>query len=966
MEEQYRAEIEALKEELAQIKLSTQTASQAVASSSSMGNLTRMPDFRELKEYVSTFDPKVPSCLAADIWVKSIDDTGDVYQWSSAVRLHCARLNLGGCAKLWLDSCPSAMRDWTTFKIEIVKGFPSKKNPIYYHNLLSSRKWKTGETVEEYVYEMMALGRKGGFDEETTVTYITSGLRQYVKRSGMALSKVSTVEQLLEELRWIDTVDTVAVTKVADTTPTVYSAQRKSESSAEVCFQCHQAGHIARRCPRVMCHLCKRDGHMRNECPNVGPKRDVKASTPRPIRVVDQKSAFVKNVLVGGVSMRALVDTGGKVSTIQEKFAKNIGEVKPSQKVLRGFGKKEINVTSKVCAELQVDGVSLPVELQVVPTWVQDTAVILGEDIIDSDGLVMVKRKGDVKFEWEAPQKQQRPPREPRHRDSSVESAIAHMYAIDIDSKVEAITEDQINSDGSDECNSRLCELITNYRDCFAVNMREMGRATSTEMKISLMSAEPVFVKPRKLEYARESVLTELVHELLEAGIIAETESPYNSQVVLVPKKNNEFRMAIDYRLLNSRTIKDKFPMPDIESCLQKLAGADMFITVDLYSGYYQIPLEPESQNYTAFSTVDGHYRFLRMPFGLANGCAVFQRAMNKIVEKLRKQKVIIVAYIDDLILWGASEEELLFKFERLLVALREEGFTINLKKSYFFMRRVEVLGFEVSAEGVRPGERKIKAVADFPVPETVHTVQQFLGLSGFFRRFVQDYSIIAEPLFRLLRKEAEFVWAIEQQRAFEKLKQLLVRRPVLVLYDPNAEVELHTDASSVGVAGILLQKVDEVWKPVSYFSKKNSKTEVNYHSYELEMLAVVASVDRFRQYLVGRFFVIRTDCSAVRDAYAKKEMNKRVARYFLKLLEYDFRIEHREGAKMLHVDALSRSPAEEPRETESVADSIMVLELSNSDFIVSMQRQDHRLLEVIDILARDPRCDEDRQVQQN
>ncbi|KXJ62316.1 hypothetical protein RP20_CCG024882 [Aedes albopictus] len=243
-----------------------------------MGNLTRMPDFRELKEYVSTFDPKVPSCLAADIWVKSIDDTGDVYQWSSAVRLHCARLNLGGCAKLWLDSCPSAMRDWTTFKIEIVKGFPSKKNPIYYHNLLSSRKWKTGETVEEYVYEMMALGRKGGFDEETTVTYITSGLRQYVKRSGMALSKVSTVEQLLEELRWIDTVDAVAVTKVADTTPTVYSAQRKSESSAEVCFQCHQAGHIARRCPRVMCHLCKRDGHMRNECPNVGPKRDAPLS----------------------------------------------------------------------------------------------------------------------------------------------------------------------------------------------------------------------------------------------------------------------------------------------------------------------------------------------------------------------------------------------------------------------------------------------------------------------------------------------------------------------------------------------------------------------------------------------------------------------------------------------------------------------------------------------------------------
>lgn len=581
MEEQYKAQIEALKKELAQAKQAAQNGSTGSTSMSAV----RVPDFRELKEYVSTFDPKIPSCLSADTWVKSIDDTGDVYEWSSALRLHCARLNLGGCAKLWLEGCPNAMMDWGLFKTEIVKGFPSKKNPIYYHNLLSSRKWKLGETVEEYVYEMLAFGRKGGFDEETTVTYITSGLRHYVKRSGMTIGKVSTVEQLLEELRWIDRVDAVAIPKPESST-SVHSIQRKSEPSAELCFQCHQAGHIARRCPKVMCHLCKRDGHMKKDCPTVSFKREAKGQNPKPMRVVDQKSAFVKNVLVDGVAMKALVDTGGKVSTIQEKFAKNVGEVKPSQKVLRGFGKKEINVTSKVCAEMQLDGVTLPVELQVVPTWVQDTAVILGEDIIDRDGLVMVKRKGDVKFEWEAaPKPQQSSGEHSRSHNSSKESSVVRMYTIDVQSKVDAITEDQINSDGPVEYNKQLCQMVNNFRDCFALRMSELGRATSTEMKISLMSDEPVYVKPRKLEYVRESVLTELVHEMLEAGIIAETESPYNSQVVLVPKKNNEFRLAVDYRLLNSRTIKDKFPMPDIESCLQKLAGAKLFITVDLYSG---------------------------------------------------------------------------------------------------------------------------------------------------------------------------------------------------------------------------------------------------------------------------------------------------------------------------------------------------------------------------------------------
>lgn len=496
--------------------------------------------------------------------------------------------------------------------------------------------------------------------------------------------------------------------------------------------------------------------------------------------------------------------------------------------------------------------------------------------------------------------------------------------------------------------------------------MKEMGCAKSAVMKINLTDEDPVYMKPRKLEYARENVLCEIVSELLDAGIIAETESPYNSQVVLVPKKNNQFRMAIDYRMLNAKTIKDKYPMPDIESCLQKLVGARVFITVDLYSGYYQIPLDRESQNYTAFSTTDGHYRFLRMPFGLVNGCAVFQRAMNKIVEVLRKKKVVVVAYIDDLILPGQDEDELLEKFEMLLVVLRDEGFTINLRKSHFFKQSVCFLGFEVSVNGVRPGELKTKAVSDFPTPTSVHSVQQFLGLSGFFRRFVQDYSIIAEPLFRLLKKDAEFLWREEQEKAFRIIKRLLVERPLLVLYDPNAEVELHTDASSIGLAGILLQKCEGVWKPVSYFSRKTSKAEAIYHSYELELLAVVASVERFRQYLIGRFFVLRTDCSAIRDTYAKKEMNPRIARYFLKMLEYDFRIEHRSGTRMQHVDALSRSPIEEPAEIETIAENIMVLEISNTDFLVSMQRQDERLIEIINKLSRDPLCDEDRQIHDN
>lgn len=934
----------------------------------------RLPDIHELREYVTVFDPSSPTSASAEAWVKSIEETGNCYGWTNELKLQCARVNLGGCAKLWLESCQQTVKTWLVFKSEIVKGFPTKKNPVYYHNLMSSRKWKHGEELEEYVYEMAAMGRKGGFTEDVTVTYIMSGLKVFLQKSGLAVSKTVTVQELLDQLRWVGNVEAVTPSTSRGvslgSTGGMGIGGRNFKTVVEdvSCYQCHESGHVARKCPKVKCFRCLKEGHVRQDCKaNLNPRSEVRrepriASGANLMRVVDKKSLFRKSVQLAGKRFEAHVDSGADRSTIWEKFKHQVGKISACHLLLQGFGKGDkVKVTEMVRAKMQVDGVQLEMSLAVVPEWAQDSPVIIGKDFIERDDIVMVKRKGEVRFEWD----EEEVHREEGSYSSEEDLEVAKMYKIDV-SEGTHIDNGDINSEGSVMNTRKLTEVINVYRDCFALNLTEMGRANFAEMKIQLEDSEPVFVKPRRMEYAKESALAEITNELLEAGIIQETESPYNSRVVLVPKKNKQFRMAVDYRLLNAKTVKDRFPMPDVETCLNKLAGAQVFISVDLYSGYYQIPLDEQSQNYTAFSTNEGHYRFLRMPFGLANGCAVFQRAVNKMVEKARKRGVIVVAYMDDLVVAGQDEKEVLDKFVILLEVIREEGFTINLKKSHFFMREVQFLGFEVTGEGIKPGESKTLAVKEFPTPGSVHEVRQFLGLAGFFRRFVRNFSLIAGPLYQLLKKDAVFSWTEPQARAFDHIKNALTTRPLLALYDPSADLELHTDASSSGLAGILLMKCDAGWKPLGYFSRKTSATEAKYHSYDLEMLAIVASVERFRLYLLGRFFVIRTDCSAVRDAYRKREMDSRVARYFLKLQEYDFQLEHRSGSSMKHADALSRNAVEEPKEIESVVENIWTIEISNTDFLVSLQRQDPKLTKIVDVLSSDPRTDEDRQAHQN
>lgn len=493
-----------------------------------------------------------------------------------------------------------------------------------------------------------------------------------------------------------------------------------------------------------------------------------------------------------------------------------------------------------------------------------------------------------------------------------------------------------------------LQKVLCEFKDCFSSSLKDLGFTNAAEMTIDLEDSDPVVYRPYRMSHSERTLVREMVQDMIECGIARESSSPYASPIVLVKKKTGEKRLCVDYRALNRKTKKDHYPLPRIEDQLDLLSGNNLFTSLDLASGYYQIPIGESSRHKTSFVTPDGQFEYNRMPFGLVNAPAVFQRTINKILAEAKIKYALI--YMDDILIPSRDFDEGLVRLREVLGLLRKGGLTLKMSKCNFFLDNIDFLGFEVSANGIRPGLRKTEAISKFPKPKNQHELRQFLGLSGFFRRFIKNYAIITAPLSELLKKEQGWAWTEERENAFTSVKELLSSRPLLSLYNPQAETQVHTDASKYGLAGILLQRnSDGVWQPISYFSRKTTKDEQNYHSFELETLAIIASLNRFRVYLIGIPFTIQTDCNAIRSTLTKRDLVPRIARWWIQLQEFDCSIEYRPGAKMSHVDALSRNPVDTQSSETHILDILSVE--SEQDWIATVQLADSDIARIKDIL---------------
>lgn len=358
---------------------------------------------------------------------------------------------------------------------------------------------------------------------------------------------------------------------------------------------------------------------------------------------------------------------------------------------------------------------------------------------------------------------------------------------------------------------------------------------------------------------------------MLQAGIVKPSFSPWSSPVVMVPKKNGELRFCIDYRLLNAITVRDVYPLPRIDDFLDHLGGATVFTCLDLKSGYWQIPVGKSSQPKTAFITPDGLYESTRLPFGLCNGPATFHRVMDQVLSGLKWN--VCLVYLDDVVICGKTFREHQDKLETVFLALQKAQLTLSLKKCTFAQNQVLCLEHQMTADGISPDPSKVAAIVDFPSPKgsspgsRLTNLHSFLGVISYYRCFVNQFASLVAPLYNLLKKNTVWKWEKEEELAFQTIKMLLVSAPILKHPTAEGKFEVHVNASGIGLGAVLMQsdQVTNEYHPVAYLSRRLTSVETNYHSNELECLALVWSLTKLRHYLYGQTFRVKTDNNVVR-----------------------------------------------------------------------------------------------------
>ena len=452
--------------------------------------------------------------------------------------------------------------------------------------------------------------------------------------------------------------------------------------------------------------------------------------------------------------------------------------------------------------------------------------------------------------------------------------------------------------------------IQNNYPELFS---EKLGKLEGVKVHLQVDDTNPKFMKARTVPFAIRSKLDEAIKELEDADIIERVESSqWASPLVSVLKSNGKIRLCGDYsETINKHTDVPKHPIPTLEELMYKMSGGEKFTKLDLSQAYHQLELDEESKKYTTLNTHQGLIRYKRLMFGVNVAVTLFQREMENVLKDLPG----VCVFLDDILVTGKNEFEHRENLDRVLSTLQKKGLKVNKDKFYYMMDSLTYLGYTISKEGLSPTKEKVEAFRNAPAPTSKEEVHSFIGSINFYRRFVPGFGEKMAPLYELLKNKTEWRWGSEENTAFENIKKEICINQVLSHYSPEKEVVVQVDASAKGVGAVLLQPgKDGVLHPVGFASRVLTPAEKHYSQIEREGLAVVFGVTKFRQYLLGRKFVLQTDHKALTTLFCENKnvplmASSRIKRWAILLAAYDYKIEFLRGKENVQADFLSRCP---------------------------------------------------------
>lgn len=626
---------------------------------------------------------------------------------------------------------------------------------------------------------------------------------------------------------------------------------------------------------------------------------------------------------------KILLDTGADINLIKKSALDNISTFTKSRRLLiQGIGREKTRTLGKVTLQLVINNVPIKTELHVVrDNIVGKFDIFLGSNFIIENKLILdfnqLKVYNDqlstrlLRFDDSSDclydsMKELNSTNSYSNQDVLKNNSFSFPSILQFHSCVEKPQQSDFNLG---HLNEQMVSSVTKVLSKFPSVFSELSEKEFPSLQfdsLDVLSNKTIQSKTYRFPQAHEEMVKKEMEKMLNLKIISHSKSPFNSPVWVVPKKDDvngekQWRIVIDYRNLNKITIPDKYPLPNITDIIDQLGNAKYFSVLDLVSGFHQIEVNPIHRAKTAFTVLGSHYEFNRLPFGLINSAPAFQRIMTQVLEGLVGK--ICFVYIDDIVIYGQSLNDHLANLDKVLDRLRVNKLKVKPSKCHFLKESINYLGYVISQNGIKMDPQKTEAIRNFIPPTNEKKLKSFLGLAGFYRKYVPNFSIIAQPLHNLLKKDVVYEWDSKCQQAFEMLINVISHDIVLQFPNFDNHFYLTTDASNFGIGAVLSQKDEKGYdRPLAFISRSLNAAEKNYSTTEKECLAIVWATNHFRNYLFGRKFTILSDHRPLVWLDSVIDPGARLLRWRLKLNNYDYEIRYMPGKLNYVADELSRN----------------------------------------------------------